>query len=330
MMPDKKLVFSYLVSILIVTLIIFSVDLESVFEKILLFGFFETITAFVLVFFTFVIRGVIWKYLLLPFKKISFKDSYHITVIGFFLNNFLPLRAGEFARVFLLNRKHELKKIKIFSTIIVERIIQGITLVLFFIVSVFFIPNASVELLNIAFLSTALFFGLFALFIFPNQRKMFLQKIFGFSNTLRKKAFNFSEEIFTGERALNNGLKNSAVIWGSCIVLWSVHFVLYYFVAMVLGIHMGFFSMVILLAVTSLSTVIPSAPGYIGTFEGSFVLVFAAFGLSADQAISFAIVVHLMLFAGTTVLGIFSMNSLRVSFNDFKKIDTDPEKKAHS
>jgi len=78
----------------------------------------------------------------------------------------------------------------------------------------------------------------------------------------------------------------------------------------------GLLELVVILAISTLSTVIPSAPGYLGTFEAGFILSFAAFGLSIESAISMAIITHLLFYIGTTILGFISLKKLNVSFSD--------------
>ena len=127
------------------------------------------------------------------------------------------------------------------------------------------------------------------------------------------------KELLVGETALKMGVKENLVVWASSFSLWTVTFFLYLFVAQALSIQVGFFEMLVILAVSSLSTIIPSAPGYIGTFEAGFLISFAAFGLDLEQAAAMAIVVHLLFLAATTVLGLFSLKELNVSFFDLTK-----------
>ena len=320
LMANFKLIASYLISLIIIGAILYTIDLSNVLAQIMSFGIIETLIGFVLVFLSYVFRAILWKQLLSPFTDVGLKKTYHITIIGFFINNFLPLRAGEIARAFLLHKSHAIGKLKIFSTIIVERLIEGLSLVFIFVIAMLFIPQISEELFVLMILSAILFFGLFLAFIFSSYTEKILEKIFGFSESLKEKIIFLFKELFIGEAALKKGIKENIVIWGSSLILWGIYFILYFFVALTLGIQIGFFELVIVLAVSSLSTIIPSAPGYIGTFEAGFVLAFAALGLSVETAISMAIIIHLLFFIGTTILGFVSLKGLNISLTDLTKI----------
>ncbi|MEK6941450.1 MAG: lysylphosphatidylglycerol synthase transmembrane domain-containing protein [archaeon] len=319
-MPDTKTVLSYILSAAIVAIIISLIDPKTVLSSIAKFGLFQAIIGLVLVFFSYAIRAKIWQALLSPFAKVSLKESYNITTIGFLLNNFLPLRAGEIARAFLLDRTKSIGKLKIFSTIIVERIVEGISLVAVFVAAMLLNGNRSPELVGLMVFSGVLFAALLLAFVFSGRTKKILKKLFGFSALFREKIAQLFDEMLIGGAALKSGLKENIAIWGLSGVLWCINFALYFFVAQSLGIQIGFFELVLVLAVSTLSTIIPSAPGYIGTFEAGFIVSFSAVGLSTIDATSMAVVVHILFFAGTTVLGLFSMNSLKLSVFDLAKI----------
>jgi hypothetical protein len=56
-------------------------------------------------------------------------------------------------------------------------------------------------------------------------------------------------------------------------------------------------------ATGTLATLIPSSPGYVGTFDYFAILGLTAFGAHRIAATAFAMVVHLMLWLPVTVVG---------------------------
>ena len=57
------------------------------------------------------------------------------------------------------------------------------------------------------------------------------------------------------------------------------------------------------LAAGTLATVIPSSPGYVGTFDYFAAQGFAAYGSPISQAVAFAVTVHALLWVGLTLVG---------------------------
>src|SRR5205807_4492351 len=58
------------------------------------------------------------------------------------------------------------------------------------------------------------------------------------------------------------------------------------------------------LSMSTLSTLLPSSPGYIGTFDYFAMQSLMLFDMPAQQAVAFAIIVHLMIWIPPTAVGL--------------------------
>ena len=85
---------------------------------------------------TFIFRTFRWQYLLLPTGHVPFAPALRATIIGFGANAMLPGRAGEVIRPYLLARKVNLDPTATFATIVLERALDIITLLVLFALSV--------------------------------------------------------------------------------------------------------------------------------------------------------------------------------------------------
>ena len=81
---------------------------------------------------TYVLRAVRWQYLLLPIGHVGFGNALRTTVIGFAASAVLPARAGEVLRPWLLARKEGLSATAAFATIILERVLDTVMVLLLF------------------------------------------------------------------------------------------------------------------------------------------------------------------------------------------------------
>ena len=86
--------------------------------------------AVVLTCLTFVVRAERWQYLLAPLGKTRFSMVFRATVIGFAASALLPARAGEVIRPYFLARREGLSATAAFATIIVERILDLVAVLL--------------------------------------------------------------------------------------------------------------------------------------------------------------------------------------------------------
>ena len=61
----------------------------------------------------------------------------------------------------------------------------------------------------------------------------------------------------------------------------------------------------------ALVTIVPSGPGYVGTFELTVVAIADGFGIPRDSAFALGLLVHVVILATTTIGGVIAMVALR-------------------
>lgn len=81
---------------------------------------------------TYALRALRWQFLLAPIGKTHFGTAFRTTVIGFAASFFLPARAGEVIRPYLLAKREGLSPTAAFATIILERLLDLATVLLLF------------------------------------------------------------------------------------------------------------------------------------------------------------------------------------------------------
>jgi len=306
---NVKIIASYIISIIIIAGIFLFVDVNEVAGNVLGFGMLHFLALMLLVVITFALRAVLWRELLRPFAAVSLTDSFHINNIGFLVNNILPLRIGEIAKAVLVGRKYSIGKVRAFSTVVVNRILEGAVLVLFFIAGIILAPTVSDEIKRIMIVPALLFLLMLVLFIFPHIFLRVAGKIIrGISAGIYERTRKFIEDIVMGEKAFRQGIIPNVAIALSAVAVWAVVAGIYYLALARFGIPVGLGELLIITAFTSLVTIIPSAPGFIGTFQAGFIFLFIAMGLGAEEATAVSVVIHLAFFVTTTILGMASMH----------------------
>jgi uncharacterized protein (TIRG00374 family) len=107
-------------------------DLPSVLEKLRRAHVSLLVLALACTALTYVFRAWRWQALLAPLGGARFRTAFRTTVIGFTASNLLPLRPGEVLRPYLLARQEKLSAPSAFATIIIERLLDMVTVLLFF------------------------------------------------------------------------------------------------------------------------------------------------------------------------------------------------------
>lgn len=86
------------------------------------------------------VRAIRWKYFFLPRYHLSSKRLFPPLIVGFAFNGIFPARAGEFARAYLGARRENIGFSTMFATIVMERVFDGLTIIILFTLGLFFLP----------------------------------------------------------------------------------------------------------------------------------------------------------------------------------------------
>src|SRR6516225_8611440 len=81
---------------------------------------------------TYALRALRWQYLLAPIGPTHFGTAFRTTVIGFAASFLLPARPGEVLRPYLLAKREGLPPTSAFATIILERLLDLVIVLLLF------------------------------------------------------------------------------------------------------------------------------------------------------------------------------------------------------
>lgn len=264
-----------------------------------------------------------WHYLLRPVKAVSLRRLFPVVCIGYFGNNVYPARAGEVIRAFVLRRNEGVSVSASLATIIVERVFDGLVMLLF----VFFaLPFVGAEHIPPVYratviLASGLFFAALLVFLwmaFDPRRTAAVYRFFAdrlIPGRFRPPLDGFYERFMAGLHFLRSG-RDVLMVFVTSLVIWLTETVKYWFVMHAFSFAVSFVGLMLMNGVVNLTTTLPSAPGYIGTFEvGARVL--EALGVDYGLAFGYTIVLHAALWFPITALGAFYMWRGQVAWRDF-------------
>lgn len=255
-----------------------------------------------------------WHYLLRPLKEIPTRVMFPITAIGYMGNNIYPARAGEVLRAVILKRKEGVPVSASLATIIVERIFDGVVMLAFVFINLpelAKLTSASGFIGNIQQLAvwgTAAFLGALAVFLlaamFPQKSgalgEWILRRIL--PARLRENSIDILHKFLDGLAALRSPV-NVLMVFATSLVIWLLETAKYWFVMHAFGFSVSFFALMLMNGIVNLATTIPSAPGYIGTFDAPGIAVLTAYGVEQATAAAYTLTLHVALWLPITLLG---------------------------
>lgn len=308
---DKKIVFSYFVTFLFLALIIVFFDVGRVAAIISSFDVFLFAVTVFLQALSYPFRAMAWKITVDHFSRVSFRESFYITCIGFLANFVLPLRIGELVRAFLLSEVKKIPKSVALSTVVLNRLVEVVILIVFFIAGLAFFPFVGPEIKNAVFFLGFFLALTFLVFIFHKKIFKALGPL-GIAKVIPKKIKDTSKNLLAAGNSLAS-VKDTLLVIGFSLVVWIIHALVYFLIAREFGLELGVGQLLLIVSFTSLSALIPSSPGFVGTLQAAFVAIFLALGLDPEIGLSTSIIAHLGAYIAVILLGVFSSKSLGFS-----------------
>jgi uncharacterized protein (TIRG00374 family) len=266
---------------------------------------------------TYVVRTERWQYLLGPLGKTRFGVAFRATVIGFAASALLPARAGEVLRPYLLARHEGLSATSAFATIVVERILDLVAvLVLLATYLVAFDPGmgardsavfSAIRLggLVVAPLTLVAMVVMYVLAGHPDWLQTWMRRaervLPGRLVFILGRAIRMFSEGFAVLRRPERLLASFA--WS--LVLWVVICAETWVVARAFAIEMPFVGSWLMLALLVVGVSVPT-PGGVGGFHEAFRLgATSFFAADNDAAVGAAILLHATSFVPVTILGLW-------------------------
>jgi uncharacterized protein (TIRG00374 family) len=257
-----------------------------------------------------------WHYLLRPLKSVSTKAMFPIVCIGYFGNNVFPARAGELLRAVVLKRKEDIPVSSSLATIIVERVFDGVVMLGFVFINLSEIAGLTSgsgfvgSIRTLALLGTGAFIGALILFLlaamFPQKAQLaaaiFIEHLI--PERFREKVLGFTERFLSGLESLRSP-RDVLMVFVTSVVIWLLETVKYWFVMQAFPLEVSFFALMLMNGIVNLATTIPSAPGYVGTFDAPGIAVLQAYGVEKAVAAAYTLVLHAALWFPITALGFY-------------------------
>lgn len=265
-----------------------------------------------------VLRTLRWR-LLLPLRADGARPSVGrvmpVLLIGYLANLILPARLGEPARAYLLSRREGIGFPRVLGSVLLERVIDLASLAF---VAVFAALQARAPEWIVRGMAIVAIVGIAIVAILVASGIVhvvgLLARIFGQRAGRMRAAIDHA--ISFGEGANGGGWGPLALAVALSTLTWAFVAGTYWIAAQSLGINIRISESMLVAAVATLGTAIPSAPANIGTFEVATVVVLTALGVEAYEALAMALLTHAIVTVPFAIVGAASVAQLSISVAD--------------
>lgn len=275
-------------------------------------------------------KGIRWKVLLgKSGRNISVGKATMSLTVGHMLNTVFPARLGELSRAQTIGSIGP-GRVFVFGTILVEKTLDMVSFALLFIILLFLIPlPAWVNESGYSFAGVALFITIVVLLVaFQRERVLVLLDKMSLWLPVRFRSFVGSHsrsglnslEVLEKRDDLLKLIFWSALIWGTAILN-------NFLTLLAIGIFLPVTASLLILIGLQAGISVVSIPGRIGIFEYICVLALAVFGISQSEAVSYGILLHMIVLLPGVIFGLIFIWFMGLGVKGSIELNFDTEEK---
>jgi uncharacterized protein (TIRG00374 family) len=262
------------------------------------------------------VRAWRWHYLLRPLKSISTHKMFPIVTIGYMGNNIYPARAGEVLRAVVLKNHEGVPISASLATIFIERVFDGVVMLGFVFLNLPELARLNSDsgfignIRNLSIWGAVAFIGALAVFLlaaaFPATSEKIIEKVFVrfLPERFREKVLGVTRRFLSGLESLRSP-REAFMVFLTSVVIWLFETGKYWFVMHAFPFQVSFFALMLMNGIVNLATTLPSAPGYVGTFDAPGIALLTAYGVPGEIAAGYTLLLHVALWLPITALGAF-------------------------
>lgn len=315
----QQLIFGLTIAFIALYYTLRNVSLSEVIASFREMDYIYLIPAVLIVLLSYVFRAYRWKAILGSSLKVNVSGLYSPMMIGF-MGNFLPARAAEILRPYLLSKKYGVTFSSAFASIILERLFDLIMLLFIFVwvfwleadvfspdieFSGFSVQEMAIKFGQISLLVTVTF-GVF-IYLLLNHKLVLMKIVFWFTRFLKKnwaiKIERIIEEFAIGCRVVKN-FGALLKITTYSVLIWIGNIFYFYPIYFAFDLqHKTITSLLVVAVMVAIIITIVPTPGFLGSFNaGVLIALHEIMGESAIKSVSVGMV-GWILFSGVILLG---------------------------
>jgi uncharacterized protein (TIRG00374 family) len=255
---------------------------------------------------TYFLRALRWRILLNAEGRFSVGTVFSANMAGYLGNNFLPARAGELVRTWIISSKSTLSKPYVLTTALAERMVDAVVLVAWGSVVLLGITPKPAWLQSVSWTTTLIAaIGVVSIVVVPhtgNLCESILRRL-PMPAGLRERLLRLVEQVLAGLRVFHD-VGRLARFGALTLAIWSLDTAAVLVAGAAFGLDMTPQMASLLLCGLGLGSAVAPTPGYVGTYQSVTVTVLGPFGVPRDSALAYALVSQATGYVVVLILGL--------------------------
>lgn len=255
---------------------------------------------------TLVLRAMRWRLLFHPLRGLRLWHLFGALNVAYLINNVVPFQVGDLGRAYLLSELEKISATRSLSTVVVERILDVLTLLVILLALTLFIDVPSWARTPSIVLGTASVSVAGGMVLAALRRAWavsVVDRLLRFApEQTRPKLGQMVHSALDGFAVLTSPRTALALAAWSA-VLWLMVGAVVFTGMKAFGLHTGFGAALFVLVATTFGFFVPSSPGSFGVYHAITIgTLTSVFDVPKHDAVSYALVVHLVFYLPPMVM----------------------------
>jgi uncharacterized protein (TIRG00374 family) len=225
-------------------------------------------------------------------------DVHSLVAVGYLGNNVLPARAGDALRVYFLVPRARTDARTVIGTIVAERVLDVALLVGLFIILAYGVLGGidvpSTGRFLFAALLVAALIALLAAGAFVLHRRGHLSRVVAFLAPM-------------GAATLRMRGRHGGALLAWSLLVWGLEWGAWWLTAQSVGLDLALLDVGYLMGLATIFVLVPSGPGYVGTFDAALIFGLHALGHSGSATLSYLLLLRFVIAVPITLLGLIAL-----------------------
>jgi uncharacterized protein (TIRG00374 family) len=253
-------------------------------------------------------RAVRWRLLFYPQAGLGLWHFYGVLNVGYMVNNLFPFQVGDLVRVYLLADRENLRKSRVFPTVIIERVVDVLVLFALLMVLVPFISMPGWAVIPVVAVAGVVVVVGVGMVLMAGNRPLVLRRL---EMPLRLLPGRWHDNTRAMADAALDGLGVLSrprvlilsVAW--TVAAWLTTALALYFMMLAFGLGEPFSAAVFMVVVTTFGFFIPASPGGLGVYHAIVIQsLVRVFDVPKPEAVSFALVAYLLFYLPPIIIAL--------------------------
>lgn len=333
----RKRIILLAITCIFLYLVFVNIDVKELIKQIQFFDKKYIILLCISIILSLACRGICFQQLISKTVKAPLTDLIPLCITGAALNIVLPARAGDFFRAYYTGQKYKADKVKIFGSVMLERIFDGLVILSMLFLGIILYHKSDLAQKLCYGGSFVFISGLILAFLAfrfnktneictfaENKIKHFPEGLKNIGNTIIKFINKICNSFLNGFEVFRYPEKLFLVVVSS-MGIWFFECLNYYIMILGFGLDISKSVVLFIISFIALACMIPSTSIFIGPYQFAVIAAFSIYDVNKETALALSFIEQTIVAITTSLIAAVFLIKNNTEYRSFRASETQNE-----